>query len=95
MELIAASLGVGSMVCIAVVAKVARNVFDGLSQMVFFRSMGRRYSVVGTTSLLVVIASALVLSWSSLSSSGTTARHSTLAAPDATSRSTRLLASKF
>jgi hypothetical protein len=94
MELIAASLGVGSMVCIAVVAKVARNVLDGPSQMVFFRSMGRRYSVVGTTSLLVVIASALVLSWSSLSS-GTTARHSTLAAPDATSRSTRLLASKF
>ena len=94
MELIGASLGVGSMVCIAVVAKVARNVLDGPSQMVFFRFMGRRYSVVGTTSFLVVIASALVLSWSSLSS-GTTARNSTLAPPDATSRSTRLLASKF
>ena len=61
MELIAASLGVGSMVCIAVVAKVARNVLDGPSQMVFLRSMNRRYSVVGATPLLVFIASALAL----------------------------------
>ena len=95
MELIAASLGVGSMARIAVVAKVARNVLDGPSQMVFFRSMGRRNSVIGTTSLLVAIAAGLVLLWSSLSSSGTTARHSTSAAPDATSRSSRLLASRF
>ena len=95
MELIAASLGVGSMVCIAVVAKVTRIVLDGPSQMVFLRSMNRRYSVVGATPLLVFIASALALLWSLLSSSGTAARHSTLARPDVTSRSTRLLASKF
>ena len=94
MELIAAFLWVGGTICIAVVTKVARDVLDGPSPMVFFRSKGRRYSVIGTTSLLVVIAACLVLSWSSLSS-GTTARHSTLAAPDATSRSTRLLANRF
>lgn len=70
-ELIAASIWVGGMVCIAVVAKVARDVLDGPSQMVFFRSMGRRYSVVGTMSLFVAIAAGLALSWSSLSSSRT------------------------
>jgi len=70
-ELIAASIWVGGLVCIAVVTKVARDVLDGPSQMVFFRSMGRRYSVVGTTSLLVAIAAGLALSWSSLSSSRT------------------------
>jgi len=37
------------MVCSVVVTKVARDVLDGPSQMVFFQSMGRRYSVVGTT----------------------------------------------
>jgi len=70
-ELIAVSIWVGGMVCLVVVAKVARDVLDGSSQMVFFRSMGRRYSVVGTTSLLVAIAAGLVLSWSSLSPSRT------------------------
>ena|SRR5664280_457321 len=59
------------MVCIAVVAKVARDVLDGPSQMVFFRFMGHRYSVVCTTSLLVAIAAGLALSWSSPSSSRT------------------------
>ena len=67
-ELIAASIWVGGMVCVAVVAKVARDVLDGPSQMEFFQSMGRRYSVVGTTSLFVAIAAGLALSWSSLSS---------------------------
>jgi hypothetical protein len=50
------------MICIAVVTKVARDVLDGPSQMVFFRIMGRRYGVIGTTSLLVVIAAGLVRS---------------------------------
>jgi hypothetical protein len=37
----------------------------------FFRSVGRRYGVLGTTALLVTIAVGLELSWPSLSSSTT------------------------
>lgn len=70
-ELIAASIWVGGMACIAVVAKVAREVLDEASQVAFFRSVGRRYSVLGTTALLVTIAVGLALSWPSLSSSRT------------------------
>ncbi|HVA70842.1 MAG TPA: hypothetical protein VNF08_05915 [Acidimicrobiales bacterium] len=77
------------------VTNVAREVLDGLSWRVFFRSMGRRCSMVGTTSLLVAIAAGLVLLWSSPLSSGTRTRHLLLAAPDAVSRSTQLLASRF
>lgn len=71
-ELIAASIWVGGMVCIAVVAKVAREVLDETSQVAFFRLLGRRYAKVGTASLLVAIAAGLALSWSSLPSSRTT-----------------------
>jgi len=70
-ELIAASIWVGGMVCIAVVAKVAREVLDEASQVAFFRFLGRRYAMVGTMSLLVAIAAGLALSWSSLLSSRT------------------------
>lgn len=41
------------MVYFAVVAKVAREVLDEASQVVFFRFPGCRYAMVGTTSLLV------------------------------------------
>jgi hypothetical protein len=61
------------MVCIAVVAKVAREALDEASQVAFFRFLCRRYAMVGTTSLLVVIASGLALSWSAPSSSRTIA----------------------
>jgi len=45
----------GSLVCLALVANVARRVLDGPSQVVFFRAIGRRYGIVGTVSLLVAI----------------------------------------
>ena len=40
-ELIAASIWVGGMACIAVVAKVAREALDEASQVAFFRFLGR------------------------------------------------------
>ena len=70
-ELIAASVWVGGMVCLALVAAVAREVLDEASQVRFFRLVGRRYGVLGTTALLVAIAAGLALSWPSLSSSRT------------------------
>ena len=62
-ELIAACVWVGSLVCLTLVANAARKVLDGPSQVAFFRGIGRRYSVVGTASLLVAIGAGLALAW--------------------------------
>ena len=62
-ELLTASIWVGGMVCIAIVAKAARGVLDESSQVAFFRAVGRRYGMVGTASLLIAIAAGLALSW--------------------------------
>jgi len=62
-ELIAACIWVGSLVCLALVANVARNVLDGPSRVTFFRALRRRYGNVGTASLLVAIGAGLVLAW--------------------------------
>ena len=62
-ELITASIWVGGMVCLAIVAKAARGVLDESSQVAFFRAVGRRYGMVGTASLLIAIAAGLALSW--------------------------------
>ena len=61
-ELIATSIWVGGMVCLAIVAKAARGVLDESSQVAFFRAVGRRYGMVGTASLLIAIAASLALS---------------------------------
>ena len=61
-ELIATSIWVGGMVCLAIVAKAARGVLDESSQVTFFRAVGRRYGMVGTASLLIAIAAGLALS---------------------------------
>ena len=70
-ELIAACIWVGSLVCLALVANVARKVLDGPSQVIFFRAIGRRYGIVGTASLLVAIGAGVALAWPPSSWSGT------------------------
>jgi uncharacterized membrane protein len=62
-ELISASIWVGGMVCLVIVAKAARGVLDESSQVAFFRAVGRRYGIVGTASLLIATAAGLALSW--------------------------------
>jgi len=62
-ELLAACIWVGSLVCLALVANVARKVLDGPSQVTFFRAVGRRYGMMGTGSLLVAIGAGLALAW--------------------------------
>jgi hypothetical protein len=62
-ELMAASIWVGSLVCLAIVASSARRVLEARAQVIFFRAVGRRYGIVGTTALLVAIGCGLVLSW--------------------------------
>lgn len=62
-ELVAASIWVGSLVCLAVVTAAARRVLDAPSQVTLFRAVGRRYGLVGTASLLVATGAGLALSW--------------------------------
>lgn len=62
-ELVAASIWVGSLVCLAVVTAAARRVLDTPSQVALFRAVGRRYGLVGTTALLVAIGAGLAVSW--------------------------------
>lgn len=47
-DLVAASIWVGSLVCLAVVTAAARRVLDAPSQVTLFRAVGRRYGLVGT-----------------------------------------------
>lgn len=62
-ELLASCIWVGSMVCLAVVASTARRVLDGRNQVTFLQAIGRRYSRIGTGSLLVAIGAGLWLVW--------------------------------
>ena len=62
-ELLAACIWVGSLVCLALVTRAARKVLDGPSQVAFFRAIGRRYGIVGTAALLVAIGCGLALAW--------------------------------
>jgi hypothetical protein len=47
---------------------VDRDALDEVARVAFFRSPGRRYAVMDTSSLLAAIAAGPALSWSSLSS---------------------------
>ncbi len=60
-EMLAASVWVGSLVCLALVSGVARRVLDGPSRVAFFRAVGRIYGRVGTGALLVAIATGVAI----------------------------------
>ena len=62
-EILSASVWIGSLVCLAVISQVARKVLEGPAQVIFFRAVGRRYAFVGTGSLLVAICMGLVMAW--------------------------------
>ncbi|MDA8294517.1 MAG: hypothetical protein M0040_09230 [Actinomycetota bacterium] len=53
----------GSLVCLAVVAQVARAPLDGPTQVVFFRALGRRHTAAGAAALLVAIGVGLAMAW--------------------------------
>jgi hypothetical protein len=71
LELLAACVWVGSLVCLALVASSARKVLNGPSQVALFRAIGRRYGIVGTAALLVAIGCGLALAWPPSTWSGT------------------------
>jgi hypothetical protein len=61
--MLAVSIWVGSLVCLAVVAKVAREELDERSRVSLFRRIGRLYGVLGTGSLVVAIGVGVALAW--------------------------------
>jgi hypothetical protein len=62
-ELLATSVWVGSLVCLAVVANVARSTLGPDARVAFFRSVGRRYGPIGTGALAVMIGAGLAMAW--------------------------------
>jgi hypothetical protein len=69
LNVIAVSIWVGSLVAIAVFARVSRRVLDDRSRVALFAGVGRAYAVVGPVALLVALGTGLALaghpaSWS-------------------------------
>jgi hypothetical protein len=62
-EMLAASIWVGSLVCLALVARVARRELDGASRVALFRGIGRLYGIVGTGALVAAIGIGVALAW--------------------------------
>lgn len=62
-ELFAASVWIGSLVCLVVVAGAARRALGPSDQVAFFRSLGRRYGIVGNTALAAAIGVGLAMLW--------------------------------
>ncbi len=61
LEILSASVWIGSLVCLAGVSQAALKVLEGPAQVAFFRAVGRRYAIVGTASLLVAIGDGLAI----------------------------------
>jgi hypothetical protein len=62
-EMLAVSIWVGSLVCLALVAKVAREELDEAGRVALFRRIGRLYGVIGTGSLAVAIGAGVAIAW--------------------------------
>lgn len=62
-EILAASIWIGGMVCLALVAHVARHVVGERSRTALMRTLGARYAVIGTSSLLTSLVVGIALAW--------------------------------
>jgi hypothetical protein len=60
-ELVAASIWVGGLIAIAVVARAASATLAPPERIAFFRALGRAYAVVGCLALLVALAVGAIL----------------------------------
>jgi len=60
-EVLAASVWIGGLVTIGIVAQIVRRQLEPAARVSFFRSLGRRYLTVGGASLLVALASSALL----------------------------------
>lgn len=62
-EILTASIWVGSLVCLALVSRVAGRVLDGPSRVALFRGVGRLYGMVGAACLVVAIVVGVAIAW--------------------------------
>ena len=60
-ELIAASIWIGGLVAIGLVAHIVRQTLESRARISFFRSLGRRYLRVGGSSLVVALVCGALL----------------------------------
>ncbi len=60
-EMLAASIWVGSLVCLALVSNVARRLLDPTSRVALFRGIGGLYGRIGTGSLIVAIGAGVAI----------------------------------
>jgi len=58
---LATSVWIGSMVCLAVVARAAGRLLAPADRVALFADVGRTYRVLGTASLLVILATGVAL----------------------------------
>jgi hypothetical protein len=61
LELLAASTWVGSLVCLALVARVARRVLDEPARVTLFRGIGRIHGIVGSAALVIAIGAGVAI----------------------------------
>jgi uncharacterized membrane protein len=61
LQALSASVWVGGLVAIFVVARVAAATLDPPTRVAFFRSLGRSYGIVGSVALLVALATGALL----------------------------------
>jgi uncharacterized membrane protein len=60
-ELVAASIWVGGLIAIFVVARIASATLGPAERIAFFRALGRTYGIVGSLALLVALAVGAIL----------------------------------
>lgn len=60
-ELLAASIWIGSLVCLVLVSAIATRVLEPSARVQLFRMIGRAYGIAGSAALLVAIVVGLVL----------------------------------
>ena len=59
--ILAASMWIGGLFAIAIVARVTNRVLEPTARVAFFRALGRAYGIVGTASLVVAYATGATL----------------------------------
>jgi hypothetical protein len=60
-ELLSGGVWVGSMVCLAVIARVSAKVLEPRARVTLFASVGRAYAVLGTGALAVAVTAGMAL----------------------------------
>ncbi|MEO5900377.1 MAG: hypothetical protein ABIR68_09630 [Ilumatobacteraceae bacterium] len=68
--MLAASIWIGSLVCLAIVSSASRTVLAGGARVALFKRIGRLYGMIGSGCLLFAIGLGIVVFWPVSSASG-------------------------